>query len=280
MRLLVSCPAQYGGLGVRKLPSSVSSPQVVRRGDSTVGRAADSSKPDKVSSEVVVSCESNGAEIKQMGLKVGRRQSFLQGCALASTLGVAGQFAFEPAHSILARAVEEPPFQLEDPLCQAPAPVPVAASVEEISEGDAATSSPPPPPPPQPSSCLADLSTAEVKSSESGLKYKDLKLGDGEEPPIGYQVVVNYVVMLADGKVVSSTIENGLPADIRVGAGNVVKGIDEGILSMRSGGFRRLYVPGELSFQDNLPSAPGRPRVLAQSSLIVDVNLLYIPGVD
>jgi len=175
----------------------------------------------------------------------------------------------------VARAGEEPPFQLEDLSCGSPAPAP--AAVEEISEGDAAA---PPPPPPQPSSCLADLSKAEVKSSESGLKYKDLKLGDGEEPPVGYQVVVNYVVMLSDGKVVSSTLESGFPADIRVGAGNVVKGIDEGILSMSSGGFRRLYVPGELSFQDRLPSAPGRPGVPAQSSLIVDVNLLYIPGVD
>jgi peptidylprolyl isomerase len=177
---------------------------------------------------------------------------------------------------MVARAGEEPPFQLEDPLCVLPAPV----AVEETSEGDEAAPAPPPPLSSSSSSCLADLSTAEVKSSETGLKYKDLKLGDGEEPPVGYQVVVNYVVMLSDGKVVSSTVESGFPADIRVGAGNVVKGIDEGILSMRSGGFRRLYVPGELSFQERLPSAPGRAGVPAQSSLIVDVNLLYIPGVD
>ena len=120
----------------------------------------------------------------------------------------------------------------------------------------------------------------EVKESASGLKYKDVLVGDGEEPPIGYQVVVNYVVMLQDGKIISSTLEAGQPADVRVGAGGLVKGIDEGIMSMRSGGFRRLYVPGELSFQQRLGSAPGRPAVPAQSNLIVDVNLLYIPGLD
>ena len=78
----------------------------------------------------------------------------------------------------------------------------------------------------------------------------------------------------------AGTLESGYPADVRVGSGNLVKGIDEGVLSMRSGGVRRLYVPGELSFQERLASAPGRPAVPAQSSLIVDVALLYIPGID
>ena len=202
------------------------------------------------------------------GIKVGRRESFLQGCVLASTLGVAGQFAgLEPEQLILAKADEEPAFQLE---CREEKTVSTVVDGEDGEKVTVNTTLP----------CLADLSTAEVKSSDSGLKYKDLKIGDGELPPVGYQVVVNYVVMLTSGRVISSTIESGFPADVRVGSGNVVKGIDEGLLSMRSGGFRRLYVPGELSFQERLASAPGRPGVPAQSSLIVDINLLYIPGLD
>lgn len=44
----------------------------------------------------------------------------------------------------------------------------------------------------------------------------------------------------------------------RVGTGSVIAGLDEGLLSMRSGGQRRLYIPGELSFQKRLVAAPGR----------------------
>ena len=124
------------------------------------------------------------------------------------------------------------------------------------------------------------MSGADVVTTGTGLKYKDLKVGDGELPPTGYQVLANYVVMLPKGTVVDSTIERGNAADIRVGTGAVFAGLDEGLRSMHSGGLRRLYVPGDLSVQKRLAAAPGRPAVPANATLIVDVQLLYIPGVD
>lgn len=128
--------------------------------------------------------------------------------------------------------------------------------------------------------CASALSGADVVTTGTGLKYKDLKVGDGELPPTGYQVLANYVVMLPKGTVVDSTIERGNAADIRVGTGAVFAGLDEGLRSMHSGGLRRLYVPGDLSVQKRLAAAPGRPAVPANATLIVDVQLLYIPGVD
>lgn len=47
---------------------------------------------------------------------------------------------------------------------------------------------------------------------------------------------------------------------------------------MRTGGFRRLYIPGELAFPQGLKAAAGRPSVPAKSPVIFDVKLLLVPG--
>jgi peptidylprolyl isomerase len=86
--------------------------------------------------------------------------------------------------------------------------------------------------------------------------------------------------MTGDGKIFSNSLEKGTPYDIRVGTGQVVAGLDEGLKTMRAGGIRRVYVPGNLSFPKGLPSGPGRPRVPPASPVIFDVQLLYIPGLD
>lgn len=49
---------------------------------------------------------------------------------------------------------------------------------------------------------------------------------------------------------------------------------------MKTGGVRRLYIPGDLAFPKGLPAAAGRPRVPPASPVIFDVQLLYIPGFD
>ncbi|KAJ9541761.1 hypothetical protein OSB04_028267 [Centaurea solstitialis] len=117
-------------------------------------------------------------------------------------------------------------------------------------------------------------------TTESGLQYKDIKVGSGPTPPVGYQVAANYVAMVPSGQVFDSSLEKRQVYIFRVGSGQVVKGLDEGILSMKVGGKRRLYVPGSLAFPKGLTSAPGRPRVAANSPVIFDVSLEYIPGLD
>ena len=130
-------------------------------------------------------------------------------------------------------------------------------------------------------SCLEALSTVERVKLPSGLEFQDIKVGTGPAPPVGYQIVLHYILMTADGRVISNSLENGTPYDIRVGTGQVVAGLDEGLKTMRVGGIRRVYVPeGELSFPKGLPSAPGRPRVAPGAPVIFDVQLLYVPGLD
>ncbi|CAO2173611.1 unnamed protein product [Urochloa humidicola] len=126
--------------------------------------------------------------------------------------------------------------------------------------------------------CESELGNIPMVTTESGLQYKDIKVGEGPSPPVGFQVAANYVAMVPNGQIFDSSLEKGQPYIFRVGSGQVIQGLDEGILSMKVGGLRRLYIPGPLAFPKGLTSAPGRPRVPPSSP--VDVNLLYIPGLD
>lgn len=121
---------------------------------------------------------------------------------------------------------------------------------------------------------------APMVTTESGLQYKDIKVGGGPSPPIGFQVAANYVAMIPSGQIFDSSLEKGQPYIFRVGSGQVIKGLDEGMLSMKVGGKRRLYIPGPLAFPKGLTSAPGRPRVAPNSPVIFDVSLEYIPGLS
>ncbi|KAL6900975.1 hypothetical protein ACP4OV_005651 [Aristida adscensionis] len=128
--------------------------------------------------------------------------------------------------------------------------------------------------------CESELANVPMVTTESGLQYKDIKVGEGPSPPIGFQVAANYVAMVPNGQIFDSSLEKGQPYIFRVGSGQVIQGLDEGILTMKVGGLRRLYIPGPLAFPKGLTSAPGRPRVPPNSPVVFDVNLLYIPGLD
>ncbi|XP_058094211.1 peptidyl-prolyl cis-trans isomerase FKBP16-3, chloroplastic isoform X2 [Magnolia sinica] len=128
--------------------------------------------------------------------------------------------------------------------------------------------------------CEKELENVPMITTESGLQYKDIKIGQGPSPPVGFQVAANYVAMVPSGQVFDSSLEKGQPYIFRVGSGQVIKGLDEGILSMKIGGKRRIYIPGSLAFPKGLNSAPGRPRVAPNSPVIFDVSLEYIPGLE
>ena len=128
--------------------------------------------------------------------------------------------------------------------------------------------------------CEAALKDTPLVELPSGLSYRDIKVGSGPAPPVGYQVVAHYVAQTPAGRVFDSSLTRGAPYDIRLGSGQIVAGLDEGMLTMKVGGVRRVYVPGALAFPKGLPSGPGRPRVPPASPVVFDVQLLYIPGLD
>jgi FKBP-type peptidyl-prolyl cis-trans isomerase len=109
-------------------------------------------------------------------------------------------------------------------------------------------------------------------TTASGLKYTDLVAGTGVSPQKGQTVTVHYTGTLASGKKFDSSYDHGRPADFRIGIGSVIKGWDEGLMSMKVGGKRRLVIPSALGYgpEGRPPDIPGN------STLIFDVELLGV----
>jgi len=109
-------------------------------------------------------------------------------------------------------------------------------------------------------------------TTASGLKYFDLKAGSGEEPKKGQKVTVHYTGWLTDGKKFDSSVDSNEPFVFTIGVGQVIKGWDEGVETMKVGGKRQLLVPpdlgyGERGFADLIPP---------KATLIFDVELLAV----
>ena len=112
---------------------------------------------------------------------------------------------------------------------------------------------------------------SEVKTA-SGLKYTDLTVGTGATPQKGQTVTVHYTGTLENGQKFDSSVDRGVPADFRIGVGSVIKGWDEGLMTMKVGGKRRLVIPSNLGY-----GPTGRPPdIPGNSTLIFDVELLGV----
>ena len=82
----------------------------------------------------------------------------------------------------------------------------------------------------------------------TGLKYTDLKVGAGAEAKAGDAVQVHYTGWLVDGTKFDSSRDSNRPFRFKLGAGQVIKGWDEGVAGMKVGGKRKLTIPPELGY--------------------------------
>jgi FKBP-type peptidyl-prolyl cis-trans isomerase len=110
-----------------------------------------------------------------------------------------------------------------------------------------------------------------AKSKMGGLQYWDIKVGTGAEAKEGSHVVVNYTGWLTNGKKFDSSVGHE-PFDFKIGAGEVIKGWDEGVAGMKVGGKRQLRIPPSLGY--GATGAPG--AIPPNATLIFDVELLRI----
>jgi peptidylprolyl isomerase len=113
-------------------------------------------------------------------------------------------------------------------------------------------------------------SPAGAVKTPSGLSYTDLVKGSGAAPVSGKSVTVHYTGWLEDGKKFDSSLDHGQPFVFRIGAGEVIPGWDEGVMSMRVGGKRKLFIPAQLGY--GAAGAPG--AIPPNANLIFEVELL------
>lgn len=107
--------------------------------------------------------------------------------------------------------------------------------------------------------------------TDSGLQYEVLTEGKGDAAQNGNLVSVHYTGWLDDGTKFDSSVDRGTPFQFMVGAGQVIKGWDEGVAGMLPGEKRKLIIPFELGYGKN-----GYGPIPAEATLTFDVELMEI----
>jgi FKBP-type peptidyl-prolyl cis-trans isomerase FkpA len=104
----------------------------------------------------------------------------------------------------------------------------------------------------------------------NGLRYEDLKVGDGALAERGMMVTVHYTGWLTDNTKFDSSLDRGQPFSFRLGAGDVIRGWDEGVTGMRVGGRRRLTIPPDMGYGDRGAAGVIPPN----ATLVFEVEML------
>jgi FKBP-type peptidyl-prolyl cis-trans isomerase len=105
------------------------------------------------------------------------------------------------------------------------------------------------------------------------LVIEDIRVGTGPEAKPGQGVSVHYVGTLhANGNKFDSSRDRGKPFQFKLGAGQVIKGWDQGVAGMKVGGLRKLTIPAHLAYGDR-----GFPNAIPpNSALVFEVELLGV----
>ena len=107
---------------------------------------------------------------------------------------------------------------------------------------------------------------------QAGLGIEDIKTGTGAEAKAGNTVTVHYVGTLTNGNKFDSSRDRGQGFSFKLGAGQVIKGWDQGVAGMKIGGVRKLTIPADLGY-----GARGYPPVIPpNSTLLFEVELLAV----
>ena len=113
-------------------------------------------------------------------------------------------------------------------------------------------------------------------TSESGLQWRDLAVGEGAEAAANQTVDVHYTGWLyvdgQKGDKFDSSVDRGQPFSFLLGTGKVIKGWDEGVAGMKVGGKRELLIPPDIGYGER-----GHPPVIPpNSTLLFEVELLNV----
>ena len=104
------------------------------------------------------------------------------------------------------------------------------------------------------------------------LIIEDIETGSGTEAEKGRRISVHYTGRLADGSKFDSSLDRGQPFEFKLGAGQVIRGWDEGFGGMKEGGKRKLTIPPEMGY-----GARGAGGVIPpNATLVFEVELLKV----
>ena len=135
--------------------------------------------------------------------------------------------------------------------------VPGCAAKDETKEGKTVTNAP---------------GLNKTVTTASGLKYIDQVVGTGAAPVTGKQVKVHYTGTLENGYKFDSSVDRGAPFVFVIGVGQVIPGWDQGVMTMKVGGKRKLIIPGNLGY-----GARGSGNdIPPNATLLFDVELLDV----
>lgn len=127
-----------------------------------------------------------------------------------------------------------------------------------------------------PSPLLAQTSGPNMTTTASGLQTIDATVGTGASPKSGQTCVMHYTGWLYNngvkGAKFDSSVDRGEPFEFKIGIGQVIKGWDEGVSTMKVGGKRTLIIPAALGY-----GARGAGGVIPpNATLMFDVELLGV----
>jgi len=115
-----------------------------------------------------------------------------------------------------------------------------------------------------------------MTTTPSGLGYDDSEVGTGDSPKSGQTCVMHYTGWLwengAKGKKFDSSVDRGRPFSFRLGVGQVIRGWDEGVATMKIGGKRSLLIPADLGY--GARGAAG--AIPPNATLLFEVELLEV----
>ncbi len=104
------------------------------------------------------------------------------------------------------------------------------------------------------------------------LQITDIQLGEGKAIVKGALITAHYTGWLEDGTKFDSSHDRGQPFQCVIGTGRVIKGWDQGLVGMKVGGKRKLFVPAHLAYGERQMGA----IIKANSNLIFEIELLEV----
>lgn len=104
------------------------------------------------------------------------------------------------------------------------------------------------------------------------LQIVDLHIGEGKEAVKGALITTHYTGWLEDGTEFDSSHSRGKPFQCVIGTGRVIKGWDQGLMGMKTGGKRKLLVPAHLAYGERQVGVHIKPN----SNLVFEIELLEV----